>query len=304
MVCTNVNDLNKFGGRKTAVALGTFDALHKGHIRVISAMVEYARANNLLAVVQLLNTPNNQKINSHEKKCAILREMGVDVVLDEAFTPEFRAIKYDEFVSEYIGKRYNAAAVFTGDNYRFGHNAEGDTQKLTELCQKLGIAVFVKECLVLDKVVSSTEIRKYIFLGEMEKTTEYMGRPFSMHGEVVHGKALGRKLGFPTANMEIEPGYVVPKNGVYATKISWDDGKSYLAITNVGAKPTVGDEKQSVESYLFDFDGNLYGRFIEVEFFTRLRDITEFKSLEELSKQLTEDKRKALEFFEKEKAKV
>lgn len=296
MTCTNISELKDWFDVKTAVALGSFDALHKGHIEVISAAVEYAKKNGLLSVVQLLDIPNPNRINCDEKRYEVLNRLGADIVLEESFTPEFKAISCERFVAEYLADKYNAAAVFTGENYRFGYMAEGDTQKLTELCERYGIRAFVKKCLKLDKIISSTEIRKFITSGEMERAIEYMGRPFTMLGEVVHGKALGRTLGFPTANIEIPEELVVPADGVYATQVKIDE-KVYEAITNVGARPTVGEERPNIESFIIDFDGDLYGKDIAIEFFAKLRDIIEFENLDELKAQLERDKAAAREYF-------
>ena len=296
MTVTNISELNDWLDAKTVVALGSFDALHKGHVEVVLAAVEYARKNGLVSVVQLVDIPNRQKINSSKKQYEILEQLGVDVVLNQNFSESFRTTRYDEFISEYIAKKYNATAVFVGENYRFGYMAEGDTNSLVEGCKALGICAFVKKCLKLDKIISSTEIRKFITDGEMERAIEYMGRPFALLGKVIHGKALGRTLGFPTANIDIPKGFVVPKQGVYATKIKVCN-KNYEGITNVGTRPTLGEEMPNIESFIMNFDGDLYGKDIEVEFYKRLRDIREFESLEDLKGQLEKDKNSACEYF-------
>ncbi len=286
--------------KKTAVALGSFDALHKGHIKVISAMKKYAENNNLLAVVQLVDIPNVQKINSDEKKLEILQRLGVDVVLKEAFTTEFKSVKYDNFVAEYIAERYNAAAVFSGENYRFGHMAEGDIQKLSKECGKYGIQVFTEKCVRLDNIVSSTEIRRFVTEGQMEKVIEYMGRPFSVSGEVVHGRELGRTIGFPTANINLLRGFVVPMDGVYLSKVLFDESV-FFGITNVGAKPTVEVDEKNIETYISDYRGNLYGKKVEIQFLRRIRDIQKFESLDSLQAQLMDDEKKLMVLAEEEK---
>ncbi|MBE7023619.1 MAG: riboflavin biosynthesis protein RibF [Ruminococcaceae bacterium] len=286
--------------KKTAVALGSFDALHKGHIKVISAMKKYAENNNLLAVVQLVDIPNVQKINSDEKKLEILQRLGVDVVLKEDFTTEFKSVKYDNFVAEYIAERYNAAAVFSGENYRFGHMAEGDIQKLSEECGKYGIQVFTEKCVRLDNIVSSTEIRRFVTEGQMEKVIEYMGRPFSVSGEVVHGRELGRTIGFPTANINLLRGFVVPMDGVYLSKVLFDESV-FFGITNVGAKPTVEVDEKNIETYISDYRGNLYGKKVEIQFLRRIRDIQKFESLDSLQAQLMDDEKKLMVLAEEEK---
>lgn len=291
MIVADSNDLkNLIDGKKTAVALGSFDAMHKGHTEVIGAAVKYARKNDIPAVVQLVEVPTAIRVNTLEKRLAILEKLGADFVVIEEFSPRFKAVKYQDFVSEYLADRYNAEAVFSGDNYHFGHMAEGDTDKLSEECAKYGIQVFVKNCIKLDRIISSTEIRGLIREGKMEKVCDYMGRPFSISGEVIHGKALGRTIGFPTANISIPEGIVEPKDGVYISKVLFD-GMVFYGITNIGAKPTVEVKDKNIETYIKDYKGDLYGKTIEVQFLKRLRDIQKFDSLEGLKNQLEKDKK-------------
>lgn len=291
MIVTNSKDLKLYiEGKKTAVALGSFDAMHKGHTEVIGDAVNFARTGNIPAVVQLVEIPCNVRVNTLEKRLQILEKLDADIVVIEEFSQEFRSVGYREFVSDFLAERYNAAAVFLGENYHFGHNAEGDTKKLEEECAKYGIRVFVKNCIKLDKVVSSTEIRGLIQDGKMEKVTEYMGRPFSVSGEVVHGRELGRTIGFPTANINIPEGLVVPRDGVYLSRVLFDN-MIFYGITNIGAKPTVDVEDKNIETHIRDYKGDIYGKRIEVQFLKHIRDIQRFESIEDLKKQLEKDKK-------------
>ncbi len=290
MITTNSTELkNILKEKKTAVALGSFDALHKGHIYVIGKAVEYAKKNNLTALVQLVEIPTRLRINTLETRLQILEKMGVEVVVVEQFTENFRSVDYKSFICEFLSDKYNAAAVFCGDNYRFGYMAEGDTDKLSEGCSKCGISVKVIPCIEIEGVVSSTVIREFIKNGEMEKAAEYMTRPYAVSGEVVHGRGVGKTLGFPTANISIPPNAVIPKNGVYLTKVRLD-GEIYDGITNVGAKPTVDVDEVNIETYMDKFDADIYGKTIAVEFIKRLRDTKKFDNLEELRTQLERDK--------------
>lgn len=291
MIISSSIDLKKYlNNQKTAVALGSFDALHKGHIHIIKTMVKYANANKLVPVVQLVEFSGDEKVNTLEKRLDILRKLGVELVIAEQFTEDFKKVDYKTFVSEFLSERYNAKAVFAGDNYRFGYMAEGNTEKLCEECNKYDICAFVIPCVQIDDVVSSTKIREFIKLGDMQKTTEYMTRPYSVSGKVIHGQALGRTLDFPTANIELPAEQVVPKDGVYLTHIITNDGEFY-GITNVGAKPTVDIKKRNIETYISGYEGDLYGKIIEVEFLKYLRDIKKFEDLEALKEQLKKDKK-------------
>ncbi|MBR2453271.1 MAG: bifunctional riboflavin kinase/FAD synthetase [Clostridia bacterium] len=292
MIVVKSNELNNVITKKTAVALGSFDALHKGHLGVIGETVRYAKKNNLLSIVQLVERNDKDKVNALSKRLKILESMGVDVVVIEKFTPEFKAVSYEHFIEEFICKKYNAAAVFAGENYRFGFMAEGDAERLREICGEFNIGVFIVPYVMEgDKIISSSAIRRFVEKGEVEKARDYMSRPFSLSGEVIHSNGVGRKHGFPTANIRIPQELIVPKDGVYATRINVD-GKIYQGLTNVGAKPTVKIDERNIETYILNFEGDLYGKKIEIEFLKRIRDTKKFDSLGELKKQIEEDKKR------------
>lgn len=289
MIMSKSTELNNvLKGKKTAVALGSFDALHKGHIYVIGKAVKYAKQNGLVSLVQLVEIPSANKVNTLGTRLEVLEAMGVEAVVTEEFTEKFKKLHYRSFVRDFLDKTYNAAAVFCGSNYRFGYMAEGNTDKLYEECQSCGIKTYVTPCVEIDGVVSSTKIREFIKEGKMEKVIEYMGRPYAVSGEVVHGRGLGKIMGFPTANINIPQNMVIPKAGVYATKVTLPDGV-FAGITNVGTKPTVNINEMNIETYIKGFDGDLYGKMIKIEFLKRLRDIKKFKSIDELKSRLDED---------------
>lgn len=282
--------------KKTSVALGSFDALHKGHLAVIGRTVSHAKNNDMASVVQLFEAPNilsksdTSSINSLQKRLKILEELDVDFAVVERFDEEFRKISYQDFAEEYLKNYYNAAAVFAGENYRFGHLAKGTAKELVVECKKHGIKAEIVSCIKDTDVISSTNIRQLIELGNVEKAAEHMTRPYSVSGEVVHGKELGRKISFPTANIEVPCGIVLPKDGVYVTRVILDEG-IFFGITNVGAKPTVAENERNIETHISDFKGDIYGKTIEVEFLKRLRDIKKFDTLNDLKHQLEEDKK-------------
>ncbi len=296
MIVAKGTELKKYTDRKTAVALGSFDSIHKGHISIINEMCRFAEEHGLLSVVQIFEIPpklyNGEalNVNTMKRRLEILEGLGVEAVVIESFTQEFRGIEYKEFVSDFLSKKYNAKAVFAGENYRFGHLAKGDAKALVSECEKWGIDAKIIPCVEIDGTVSSSRIREFIRLGEVERVTEFMARPHMIEGEVVKGKSLGRTIGFPTANMNIPENQILPKSGVYLAQVIID-GKAFSGITNVGSKPTVGDERKNVETYIQNFDRDIYGKTIKIEFLKRIRDIVKFDSLEELKKQLEEDKK-------------
>lgn len=289
---------------KSAVALGDFDAIHKGHTEIINSAGEYAKENGLLHTVYMFSHRPNKKVqsvNSTEKRLEILEGMGVEVVVVDEFTEEYKNTACEEFVSEYIVKRLGAEAVFIGYNYRFGKGASGNGEMLKALCKPYGVEVFIKDCVRLgESDVSSSEIRRLINCGMVDKAGELMGRYFSVSGQVVKGKQLGRTIGFPTANMEYPKDTVVPQNGVYISRSIVGKNK-YYSITNVGGKPTVDDENKNIETAIGEFSGDIYGEKIEVEFVRKIRDIIKFDTLPKLQKQLEKDLEKSRMSFEEEK---
>lgn len=287
----------------TAVALGSFDAVHIGHTEIIKKAVEYARFNNVKALVYLFEKApkaimNNDilVVNTLKKRLKIMEELGADYVVVESFTKDYRQITYQEFVNNYIVKFLNAKFVSVGFNFRFGFNCEGNSDILTKLCEKRGIKTHIQKCISFDNVVSTTYIRNLILNGEMEKCTKYLGRKFTVCGNVVHGKELGRTIGFPTANIEIPNECAVPKDGVYITETTVL-GKRYSSITNIGGKPTVDEYSTNIETYITDFSDMIYDLEIEVAFLKKIRDIKKFDSLHSLSIQLEKDKAEALEYL-------
>lgn len=301
----NRHDLDNLRLKNTAVALGVFDAMHLGHLEIIDSVVKYAGENGLKSAVYMFrNIPKSvltntdiKNVNLFKKRLHILYERGVDIVIAERFTTEYMKIEYTDFVKKYLVEKFDAKYVCAGFNYHFGYKGLGNTEKLRELCAEYGIKVHIAECKSLDKPVSSTLLRQLIASGEMEEAAKYLGRYFSVTRKIEHGERVGHKIGFPTANIQLPDFHVVPEFGVYITRAKVD-GKWYSAITNVGGKPTVGTEKQCIETHILDFDGDIYGKEIEIEFRRYLRPIKKFDNLEELTAQLENDKQAARDYFE------
>lgn len=301
MIVVNSSEIRKFTDKKTSVALGSFDALHRGHTQLIKMAADIAKERGYTSLVQLFRIPPggyNSKgeiecVNTLEKRLSILEAMGIDMVVIEDFDESFRKTSYKEFVSEYIQEKYNAAVVCAGYNYRFGFKAEGNTEILAQECKELGVDVYIQECVRLDRVISSSLIREMVRCGDMEKAALYMGRNFSLCGEVIKGRQLGREMGIPTANIELPQGIVAPADGVYKTCVMVD-GVQYMGVTNVGGKPTVNVKERNCETHIIGFDGDLYGRQLEIEFCDRLRDIQNFESIGELKIQLEKDLKKVM----------
>ncbi len=303
----NRHDLDNLKLKNTAVALGVFDAMHLGHLEIVDTVVRYAKEHNLKSAVYMFrNIPKGvitdtdiKNVNLFKKRLRILYDRGVDIAIAERFTKEYMKIPYTEFVEKYLVEKFDAKFVCAGFNYHYGYKGKGNTENLKELCEKHGIKVHIAECKSLDCPVSSTLIRQLIASGEMEEVATYLGRYFSVTRRVERGVGLGHRIGFPTANIRLPDFHVVPKFGVYIT-CAKVDGKWHRAVTNIGGKPTVGNEEPGIETYIFDHQGELYGKEIEIEFRKYLRPIIKFDSVEDLKAQLERDKEAALEYFEAE----
>ncbi len=276
----------------TAAALGSFDALHIGHTRIIGAAVSHAKKNGIRSLAQLFSYPEEMRVecvNTIEKRIELLDKMGVDIVVVERFDENFKNMTAAEFIKSRIIDEYGAKAVFAGFNYRFGKDAAGDTELLKRECTAHGVGVYIADCVMISGgCVSSSRIRAAIKNGDVAAAAEMMNRPYSLCGAVLHGKQIGRTIGFPTVNMDLPKNLALPAAGVYETGVRIG-GTKYSAITNVGAKPTVHDSSANIETHIIGFEGNLYGKKIEVEFYEKLREIQSFGSIDGLRAQLESD---------------
>ena len=289
---------------ETAVALGSFDGIHLGHRELISKTVAKAKEKGIASgVFTFSNHPKNviqgkdtvKNILYKSEKEEIIASLGVDYLFDIPFTKEIMTMSKEDYVTKLLLETCKAKVIACGFNHRFGFKAEGDTEALKEMGARLGFETLVMEpYMVDDNVVSSTLIRTAIAAGRVDKCPAYMGRYYSIEGEVVVGNRLGRTLGFPTSNLMIDLSMVTPPNGVYVTYCTYN-GKRYPSVTNVGIKPTIeagkGEEERikNVETHIFDFDKELYGKTIRVEFLRKLRDEVKFDDISELSEQIVRD---------------
>lgn len=301
-----LEDIKDLG--ETAVALGNFDGVHLGHRKLISRMVSYGRANGLKTLVFTFSNhpktllPNATKIKNilyRNEKAEIMESLGVDYMVNIPFTNEIMNMRPEEFIQEILIRRFNMKGAFCGFNYKFGVKASGDPDVLRRVGEDAGFLVFeMAPFKIHGEPVSSSLIRTLIASGRVELCKKYMGRNYEIGGEVVVGNRLGRKLGFPTSNIVIDTTMVTPPNGVYVTYVDYN-GKRYPAVTNVGHKPTIGEYGKNVETHIFNFDKELYGKKIIVEFLKKMRDEVKFDSVGELSEQIVRDCREAEEYHRK-----
>jgi riboflavin kinase/FMN adenylyltransferase len=283
------------------IAVGSFDGVHVGHREMIKTLVEESKKIGKAAAVFTFDTDDNPKSNAKllalsEKKEQLLQSIGVDVIISAPFS-EIKDIHASDFAKT-LFYSFGAKSVICGYDFRFGKGRLGDVSLIKELLSPLGVNVITPNAVCEEDVpVSSTLIRKLISEGDVAKANEFLGREFSFSGEIVHGVKLARKLGFPTANQIYPEQLSLLRFGVYATNVILN-GKRYFGVTNVGVKPTFCDcEKPLCETFLFDFDGDCYGKTAEILFKQFIRPEIKFNSKEELMLQVEEDKTKALEFF-------
>lgn len=283
---------------ETVVALGNFDGVHKGHQQIISRTVKSAEAAGFKsAVFTFSNHPKNlmadeimvKNILYADEKAAIIESLGVDYLFNIPFDRTILTMDPIDFIDDLLIGKFNMRQAYCGFNYRFGYKAAGNAEILMKEGMKKGFGIHIQEPFTIDgNLVSSTFIRALIQEGKVDQCLKYMGRLYSIDGEVVVGNKLGRTIGFPTSNIMIDETMVTPPNGVYVTYCTYN-GVRYPSVTNVGVKPTIGTYHKNVETHIFNFDKELYGKTIRVEFLEKTRDERKFESVEALSKQITDD---------------
>lgn len=289
----------EFKLKNTAVSLGKFDGLHRGHRKLFEA-IQKEQKNGLTGVVFSFLLPpgtflENKEVNliyTEEEKKNLLEHMGMDVLVSYPFDKASLSMEPEDFVRDILIEKLDAKVIVVGSDFRFGHNRRGDVKLLEELSLKYGYQLQVFEKVTMEgDIVSSTRIRSELSKGKMELAARLLGEPYSITGEVVHGRKLGRTIGMPTINMALPKEKLLPPNGVYAS-ITEIDGKEYQGVTNIGVKPTVGaeEEERLAETYIFDYRGDLYGRVLKVSLYAYERPEKKFASVEELKQQMERDK--------------
>ena len=288
---------------QSVCALGFFDGVHLAHKHILSQCVDYAKKHGLKSIALTFEKSPSEYfgkkikyLTSLEEKIRLMTRLGIDSVVVLPCNEQTLSLSPEEFVNSILFEKLNATALFCGFNYTFGKEAKGNINTLKELCRERNINVFVTPCMSQFGVtVSSSEIRRALSEGNMNLANSLLTRPFEFCGKVKKGKKLGRELGFPTANIYPENFPDLPF-GVYATKTVIDD-KEYVSVTNVGVNPTVSDPNLRVETYITDFDGDIYNNDISVKFYSFLRPETKFASVDELKKQIEQDTENSIAYF-------
>ena len=295
IIINSLNEIESFD--KSVVTIGKFDGIHKGHEVLIEKTVDYSKQEKLTSIV--LTFKNNpisyfsniitREIITEDEKMNKLKLLGVDVVIDIPFNKDMADISAENFVKEILINKLGVKKLIIGHDFAFAKNREGTPPILKILGKKYGFDVEVIAPVVINNVrVSSTYVKDLIYAGRVDEIENYLGRNYTIEGTVIHAKKLGRTIGFPTANLKLESNLIIPKRGIYATKVYIGD-EVYIGATNIGYNPTVNGEKISVETNILKFDQDIYGKTIKLEFLERIRDEKKFNDLNELKIQLKMD---------------
>lgn len=285
--------------KKRVIALGFFDGVHLGHGQLLNKVNQRASEIDAMPSVLSFDVHPDTLVFGREMKLInsaigrqelIRRCYGIDNVVFIHFNQRVMRMHWKDFADDLINE-LNIGWIVVGHDFCFGYKGEGTAARLKEYCEARGIGCDIIPALSIDGIiVSSTYIRELIEAGDMERANMFLGHPHSLSDTVHSGYHIGTKMGTPTINMYFPEGVLVPKNGVYVSRVFIDGSESYAAVTNVGVRPTTGDNnKVNVESHLLDYSGNLYGRQARVEFFKYLRGEIKFDSFDELSAQIKRD---------------
>ena len=295
--------------RGTVLTLGVFDGLHLGHQRIMQTVVESARINKSVPTVitfdphprAVLHPENSPPLlQTLDQRLANFEVLGIEQAIVIRFDKEFASLDAETFLRDIVHERLQAREVFLGKGFFFGKNRGGNIELLKKMSAQLGFfADEVAEVRLRGTRISSSKIRELLAEGKVNLARRMLGRPYGVEGQIIHGLQRGRTIGFPTANLHPH-NRVIPRFGVYATA-TLIDGRWRRSITNVGIRPTFEDDQNpSIESYIFDFDGDLYGDVLRVRFLHRLRDERKFGGIDELRAQIERDTRRALNYFSHE----
>lgn len=305
-------DINQFNVAKPVLTVGSFDGVHLGHRKVIERLNDIARQKEGESVIFTFSPHPRLVLNKQQgslrllttldEKIQLLDNAGVDHLIIFPFTKEFSELSYTDFVRILLVNELNIDSLVVGYDHKFGKDRKGDFEMLQGLSMAFNFNLEKLDALLSDNVnVSSTKIRESLQNGNIQKANRYLGYPFSLHGTVVEGQKLGRKIQFPTANIEAsDPHKIIPGYGVYAANVLIE-GKIYQGMLNIGTRPTINNnaDKRSIEVNIFDFNQDIYKKQIEVKFIKKVRDEQKFGSIDSLRAQLEQDKIDVLSIFKK-----
>lgn len=294
--------------KNAVITIGTFDGVHKGHQKIISQLLQEARQIDGTAVMISFNPHPRQvigntgqpieMINTAAEKYRLLSRFGIEHIVEVPFTPEFAEQSPQDYISNFLVQHFHPHTIIIGYDHRFGHNREGDYHLLEKMAGEFGYVVKeIPEHILNDITISSTRIRKALKDADIDTANEYLGYPYFFSGMVVKGNQLGRTIGFPTANLQVNDAQkLVPGNAVYAVTVSITGRTgSWKGMMNIGTRPTVDGTKRVIEVNIFDFDETIYGEELTVTAISRLRLEEKFDGLDALKIQLAKDRSASLQ---------
>ena len=285
--------------KNSIILIGNFDGLHIGHQKLFNIAKNYKKKYSLkIGVLTFEPMPKmyfndnlkNFRISSQQQKINYLNKLNVDFVITKKFDKKFSKTKSKTFIKEIIGKKINPRFIFVSNNFKFGNKREGNVRELIKYEKQYNYKIVKPQpSLVKKKVISSSLIRKYLQNGKLKDANKLLKRNWSIIGKVQKGKQLGKKIGFPTANIDIKD-YILAKPGVYVVKVQKLNSLNYIrGIANLGYRPTFNGKKVLLEIHLFNFSGNLYNKYLTVEFLKFIRSEKKFKNVDQLKKQIKID---------------
>ena len=291
----NIKDIHK----KSIILIGNFDGLHLGHQKLFRLAKKYKKKFSLKIGVMTFNPMpkmyfnkeiKNFRISNQKQKMKFLNKFNVDFIIVKKFDKKFSKTKSIDFIKKILSEKLNVKFIFVSNNFRFGNKREGDVKQLIENEEKFNYKIIKpKPLLIKKKIVSSTLIRNYLQKGRLDEVNKLLNRKWSIEGKVQRGKQLGKKIGFPTANIDIKE-YVLACPGVYAVRAKIIKSSKYLkGIANLGYRPTFNGKKILLEVHLFNFSRNLYNKYLTVDFLRFIRKEKKFKNVDQLRKQIKTD---------------
>ncbi|MDL2274214.1 bifunctional riboflavin kinase/FAD synthetase [Oscillospiraceae bacterium OttesenSCG-928-G22] len=299
------NDLHS--KKKRVIALGFFDGIHLGHAALLRRVRDIAEERDLIPSVATFISHPIDEITGHHllllntpfDRAGLMRRLyGIDDVILTPFSTALMNMPWERYLNDIVIGEYGAAHIVAGYNYHFGHRGEGNPVRLAEAGERLGVPVDIMDKVEIDGIkISSTYIRKLIAQGDIERANRFLGHPHVLSGEIGHGHGRGRTMGVPTINMPLPTELQEPRKGVYLTRVFFD-GEVKNGLTNIGTRPTFTEgDRLSVETTILDFSGDMYGKFVRLEFYKFLRPERKFSSAEELKAQIASDIAEARRYF-------
>jgi riboflavin kinase/FMN adenylyltransferase len=301
-VYSNFEEIERI--KNPVLTIGTFDGVHVGHQKILSRINKIAEEVGGESVLftffphprMVINPTNHglKLIQTQDEKIQKLEKFNLGHLIIQAFTSEFSKLTAREFVSDFLVKKLNVHTIIVGYDHQFGKNREGNFEHLVLLSQEFGFQVVEIPAHDIDEVnVSSTKIRKAIESGEIETANSYLNEAFQISGRVIQGQALGRKIGYPTANIEVQDALkIIPEKGVYAVECLLENDKKYFGMMNIGNRPTIDVQKDiQIEVHLFDFKGDIYDQKITAFILRKVRNELKFASIEDLQLQIQQDEK-------------